>query len=236
MAHLWALLALLSLCITMCSHGPVLSTRSVDQQSCAPVVLYVDLDGVLQHSCVLHHPKRGIYLCPERAAGRSLFEWAHYLVQALEPHPEVRCVLSSSWCIWPGYRKTLERMPADLRSRFVGGTYHSKVHGTDVWARASFRDTPRWTQIWADVQRRRPRAWLAIDDDWQDWPSWARPNLVACDGEFGLSKESSRDELSAKLLGCVSAQGGNHCRNWLLLPTSQANPANGCKLTPPTDS
>ena len=29
----------------------------------------------------------------------------------------------------------------------------------------------RVMQVWSDVQRRRPRDWLALDDDWQDWPA-----------------------------------------------------------------
>jgi HAD domain in Swiss Army Knife RNA repair proteins len=168
----------------------------------ADVVLYVDLDGVVQHEYVMSHPRRGIYMCPQRAPGRTLFEWLPLLSDALAPFPGVRCVLSSSWCIRPGYAQTLKRFPEELRSRFIGGTFHRRVHGADPWLLESFRSTPRGLQIWADVQRRQPRQWLALDDDSDGWPTWARDNLVSCDGSLGLSSDTTREELMEKLKRC----------------------------------
>lgn len=169
------------------------------------VVLYVDLDGVLQHHHVLHHPKRGIYICPDIAPGRQLFEWAGYLEEALDPYPDVRCVLSSSWCVWPGYGKTMKRLPEGLRTRFIGGTFHRGIYGRDVWAVASFRQKPRWMQIWEDVQRRKPAYWLALDDDAAGWPAWMVDNLVACNSELGLSSPATRHTLAQRLRDVCSA-------------------------------
>lgn len=185
-------------------YVPVSKPRSAD------VVLYLDLDGVVQHESVLFHPKRGIYMSPVLAPGRVLFEWVHYLEAALEGFPTVALVLSSSWCVHPGYSKSLKRLPSSLRGRFIGGTYHSRVHGVDPWTLADFRQMSRGMQIWADVQRRMPRQWLALDDDPVGWPDWARDNLVECDGSAGLSSERVRRELQAKLNRCFEAlRGGN---------------------------
>nr|WP_315233988.1 HAD domain-containing protein [uncultured Albidiferax sp.] len=161
--------------------------------------MYLDLDGVVHHEAVLWHYRRGIHMSPTEALGRSLFEWVPFLEDALNPFPEVKLVLSSSWCINPGYGKTVKRFPQALQQRFVGGTYHKRVHAADPWAIASFRSMPRGQQVWADVQRRKPRAWIALDDDTEDWPASVIENLVACDGDTGLSSKSVRDELTEKL-------------------------------------
>lgn len=171
----------------------------------ADIVLYLDLDGVVQHEAVLFHPRRGIYMSPILAPGRMLFEWLPHLEALLEEFPSVALVLSSSWCVHPGYGQTLKRLPSSLSARFIGGTYHSRVHGVDPWTFSEFRQMPRGMQIWADVQRRKPRQWLAIDDDLQGWPVWARDNLVECDGTTGLSNEGVRHELREKLLRCFEA-------------------------------
>lgn len=164
-------------------------------------MLYLDLDGVVQHEAVLYDPRRGIYMSPAQV-GRVLFEWVPILEEILQPFPDVALVLSSTWCIRPGYSKTLELLPSSLRSRFIGGTYHRRIHGTDPASLSVFRDTARGLQIWADVQRRKPRQWLAIDDDVQDWPQWALEHLVACDGTTGLSDTRVQAELATKLARC----------------------------------
>ncbi len=166
---------------------------------CAEVVLYLDLDGVIHHEAVLWHPRRGIYMSPLGAVGRTLFEWVPILEEELAPYPSVALVLSSTWCIRPGYTHTLKRLPESLRARFIGGTYHKRVHGADPWNLASFRSTPRGMQILADVQRRKPSHWIALDDDIEDWPQSAMDNLVACEGTTELSNLEVRHELRRKL-------------------------------------
>lgn len=171
----------------------------------ADVVLYLDLDGVVQHEAVLYHPERGIYMSPILAPGHVLFEWIHHLESLLDEFPLVALVLSSSWCVHPGYSKTLKRLPVSLSRRFIGGTYHSRVHGRDPWSLEDFRHTPRGMQVWADVQRRRPHQWLALDDDPVGWPDWAQENLIECHGAKGLSSEEVRCELHAKLTRCFKS-------------------------------
>jgi len=165
----------------------------------ADLVLYVDFDGVLQHQSVFWHPRRGVFISQKEAPGHSLFEWTHHLEAALVNYPDVRLVLSSTWCIKPGYGKALKRLPIALRARFIGGTFHRRVHSADPWALDSFRRTPRWLQIWNDVKRRKPAHWLALDDDVGDWPAEHQSNLVACDGNTGLSCLRVQAELRDKL-------------------------------------
>jgi hypothetical protein len=153
---------------------------------------------------VLWHPSKGISMSTVLAPGRELFEWIHYLELALAPYPAIALVLSSTWCIRPGYAKTLKRLPESLRSRFIGGTFHRRVHGRDPWVRAVYQQAPRGMQIWEDVVRRKPRTWLALDDDLDGWPEWARDNLVACAGSTGLSDARVRTALSEKLQQCMS--------------------------------
>lgn len=185
--------------------SPTSTPSSVHVPRRADFLLYLDLDGVVQHEAVVWHPRRGIHVSSVLAPGHSLFEWVPLLVTALEPFPEVRIVLSSSWCIRPGYGRTLKRLPETLRQRFIGGTFHRRVHGADTWLQASFQNIPRGMQVWADVQRRRPRQWLALDDDVEGWPPWAQENLIACDGSTGLSSAPVLEEFAAKLKRCAAA-------------------------------
>jgi hypothetical protein len=162
----------------------------------------LDLDGVVQHEAVMSHPRRGIYMSPTLAPGRQLFEWVPLLVDALSPFPDTKLVLSSTWCIRPGYARTLKRLPQTLQSRFIGGTFHKRFHGADPWLLASFQSTPRGLQVWADVKRRNPKQWLALDDDTASWPAWAIENLIACNGETGLSDPLVVRRLRDKLEHC----------------------------------
>jgi len=179
--------------------GPLSPYIPASAPRSADVVLYLDLDGVVHHEAVLWHPRQGIYMSPYEAPDHALFEWLPILEEELAPYPSVALVLSSTWCIRPGYAKTLQRLPEQLRARFIGGTYHKRVHGADPWNQALFRSTPRGVQILADVQRRKPCHWVALDDDIEDWPQTAIGNLVACEGTTGLSDPKVRRELQHKL-------------------------------------
>jgi len=171
----------------------------------AEVLLYVDFDGVLHHEAVLWHHRRGIYMSQKEAAGRVLFEWVGFLESIALEFPHVGLVLSSTWCVRPGFGKALKFLPRTLAARFIGGTFHRRHHGADEWTLQAFRTTPRWKQILGDVERRQPRAWLALDDDVEDWPDHLRENLIACDGSTGLSSFSVREELEKKLRSFASS-------------------------------
>ena len=63
-------------------------------------------------------------------------------------------------------------------------------------------------QILADVQRRKPRHWIALDDDIEDWPPLAISNLVACDGTTGLSDPEVRHQLRQQLRQSATSMKG----------------------------
>lgn len=162
-------------------------------------VAYLDFDGVLHHEAVYISAKRGIYIDQSIAPGAALFEWAPILADALDPYPDIKLVLSTSWCRQPGFSRAKRRLPPELQQRVIGGTYHRRHHGADPWQRRDFAETPRAMQILADVKRRRPSAWIALDDDIDDWPGEYLTHLVACDGSRGLSSPETQRRLQDAL-------------------------------------
>lgn len=173
--------------------------RNARPLTVAEVVVYLDFDGVLHHEAVMLHPRRGVFMDPVEAPGRALFEWAHFLEAELAPFPDVRLVLSSSWCVQVGYRRAIRNLSPALQDRFIGGTFHKRHHTAEPGGLYEFQASTRWQQILADVARRRPGAWLALDDDVAGWPAQHSRNLVACEGSTGLSSEAVRAELRNKL-------------------------------------
>lgn len=155
------------------------------------MILYLDFDGVLHHENVLWHPKKGAYLCAP--TGHSLFQNADLLQEILAPYPDLRIVLSTSWVLRYGYTRTAKRLPVGLRERVVGATFHTAM------SQDTFRQLVRGRQVWADVARRLPRGWLALDDSYQDWPEWCLENLVRSDEVLGISNAAVQDELRQKL-------------------------------------
>jgi hypothetical protein len=156
-------------------------------------VLYLDLDGCLHPDAVYEKPGLGpfIFGYPDH----RLFEHARLLEDALAPYPCVRIVLSTSWV--RRYRGSIRRVsrgltPA-LRERVIGATFHSRM---DL---SVFADAPRGFQVWSDVLRRKPEAWLALDDDFENWPSWCEDRLVRTDPILGISAPGALAQLKEKL-------------------------------------
>ena len=74
-------------------------------KGCGELILYLGIGGVLHHDYEYKAP---------------LFGWAHFLVETLEPYLGVKLVLSSSWCLQPGFSRTIKRLPEQLRSCAIG--------------------------------------------------------------------------------------------------------------------
>jgi hypothetical protein len=164
------------------------------------LVLYVDFDGVLHHQNCLWHPRKGAYLhAPE---GYTLFQHAPLLAELLEPFPEVQIVLSTSWTLQYGLSGAAKRLPEALRERVIGGTFHSRhMH------RAEFQfEKSRGQQVYEDVQRRRPRDWLALDDTNEGWPPEARGHFIQTDENEGISAPEVLFEIKEKLLEMAGEQ------------------------------
>jgi len=163
-------------------------------------VLYLDFDGVLHHEDICLNTKRGLYFGSNAQTHGArydhthrLFEHALLLAKLLEPHPNVQIVLSTSWVRWRGYEHARDRLPAELARRCVGATFHKQMN------RDAFLQMPRGLQIWLDVERRQPSAWLAIDDDHSDWPDWCQNRLVRSDDNWGINQPEVLSALKAEL-------------------------------------
>ena len=156
--------------------------------------LYLDFDGVLHPDSVYVTPKRGVHLPFDlEHAGHTLFEHARLLEELLEPYPTVRIVLSTSWVRHHGFSRTANRLPVGLRERVVGATYHAHME------RLEFDSLDRGMQVWADVLRRKPRVWLAVDDTDEGWPKDSRVNLVLTHPTYGIGHAPTRVELVDRL-------------------------------------
>jgi len=163
--------------------------------------LFLDYDGVL-------HPDAAYLIsgCPVLKAEGELFMWAPVLVELLRPYPEIKIILSTSWVRVLGFGKACNFLPLELRSKVIGGTWHSAMgrhaegaHRTDIsW----FVELSRYQQIARYISRAGVRTsnWLAIDDDADGWADTQRERLVETDGEVGLSSSLAQNELRAKLI------------------------------------
>jgi len=161
-------------------------------------ILYLDYDGVL-HPDAVFRTRNGIELLHH--PDHELFENVALLEEVLEPYPDIRIVLSTSWLLLEGgYEMTKGRLSAELQGRCVGGTFHRR-ETRKSW----FQTIPRPEQVLADVKRRQPTAWLAVDD-WQDgWPNWAEKHLVPTDSVLGIAAPVVLAELKAKLAATFGA-------------------------------
>ncbi len=154
-------------------------------------VIYLDFDGVLHHENVLWHPNVGAYLsAPD---GYVLFQHAQLLENILAPYPNLMIVLSTTWVIRYGCTQAAKNLRPALRSRVIGATYNSRMNLD------AFRDTPRGQQVWNDVSRRKPRMWIAVDDNAEGWPEHALEHLVLTHKYQGISDPDVLERLTEKL-------------------------------------
>ncbi len=119
-------------------------------------------DGVLHHENVRVSNKSGPFILAHERY--TLFQHAELLASLLEPYPSVQIVLSTSWAVRYGVADAAKRLPTALQDRVIGGTYHTRhMH------KLEFQEMHRGQQVVADVQRRLPRDWIALDDDQEGW-------------------------------------------------------------------
>lgn len=159
------------------------------------MILFLDFDGVLHPDAVYLRQSGHIEL---RAEG-ALFMWADRLAAALQPHPDVRIVLSTSWVRNIGFHRTRKALPTDLAARVVGATWHS---GMDKgWLDyIPWDNQTRYEQIQAYLSRlSAPARWIAVDDDAQGWAATDFHRLIKTDPNLGLSAPETLAELTSKL-------------------------------------
>jgi hypothetical protein len=156
-------------------------------------VLFLDFDGVL-------HPDE-VYITasgPQLRVEGKLFMWATVLEAELEPYPDLKIVLSTSWVRKLGFSRAKKRLSPAIQNRIVGSTWHSSM--AKVWADQIWWDeTSRHGQILRFVARARITQWLALDDDAEMWPVTDLHRLVLMDGKQGLSNEQAVAELRSRL-------------------------------------
>ena len=160
-------------------HGHNTTIRGNVPRGAGALVLYLDFDGVLHHENCLWHPRRGAYLdAPE---GHVLFQHADLLAQVLEPYPQWKIVLSTSWVRTYSCFGAAKRLPVSLRERVIGATFHSEMN------ESGFQSLPRGLQVCNDVERRKPRKWIALDDDASGWPMWSIGHFIQTDQVLGIT-------------------------------------------------
>jgi hypothetical protein len=155
-------------------------------------ICYLDFDGVLHDSSVWLTHDQGIVI---DTPGRRLFEWEFILVDLLTPYPDVRIVLSTSWVTAKGFNFAKGRLNSLIRTRVVGATFDERLMSDE-----EFKMKPRGAQIAADVGRRQPVDWFAIDDDGFGWPAWAQDKLVLTKGGAGLTELAVQEEIRERLV------------------------------------
>ena len=164
-------------------------------------ICYVDFDGVVHPADVLSRRKTGPYVASP--PGHSLFEHAPLLEELLAPYSDIRIVLSTTWVRVYGFSRAAKRLPPGLRSRVIGATFHRHMD------KEAFVNMSRGAQVWADVVRRRPRDWLALDDTYDGWPEHCIDHFIATDEVLGISEPKVLDRIVRKLaaLGRIDRDG-----------------------------
>ena len=161
------------------------------------MILFLDFDGVL-------HPDAA-YLVKGRPTLKGegeLFMWAPLLIKALADFPKVQIVLSTSWARELSFNRARRWLPAELRARVIGSTWHS----TMSFKREGFRSLATWwdeAMRYQQIKRYAGRAgltdWVAIDDQPEGWGADDLDKLVHIDGETGLSDPVALALLVARL-------------------------------------
>lgn len=155
------------------------------------VVLYQDFDGVLHHGEVYWKKNVGAYI--KAAPQYTLFQHAALLERLLDPFPQVRLVLSTSWVVRYGYWKAKKRLPQGLQDRCIGATFGYHIKG-NAW-----HDLSRGEQVSRDAEKRQLTRWFALDDDAAGWPSATRTNLIQTDYQEGIGPMHIQNAICERL-------------------------------------
>jgi len=154
-------------------------------------ILYLDYDNVL-HGEVRRYREPPILRL--ETPGQLLFQNAPILEALLEPYADVKIVLSTSWVRVFGFDRARAYLPPALSQKVIGATFHRRH-----MRKEEFSQLARYAQIFADVGRRRPSAWLAIDDEVDGWPAHAISHLVPMPPVLGLGCPTATSALKLRL-------------------------------------
>jgi hypothetical protein len=158
-------------------------------------ILYLDYDGVLHPADVRVtkvEPAQPRVYVGGQPTDHPLFEHATLLERILEPFPNVRISLSTSWVRMLGYEVAVQQLPPGLRARVAGTIWQGFL--------LQFPPHTRHDAITTDVEERGVGRWLALDDDVEGWPAERRHLVVAPTNNWhGLGGPGVAEELAAAL-------------------------------------
>jgi hypothetical protein len=140
-------------------------------------VIFADYDGVFHPVSDLHWFSMGLPVdtCIQR--GR-LFRWALILHEILDPHPDVRIVVHSSWRLLH---------PEEKVKSLLGPLADRVIHVIS-------REYDRGEGVAAYISENKIVDYVILDDR-PDWFAPGTPRLVVCDPETGISNEQVRAQL-----------------------------------------
>jgi hypothetical protein len=140
-------------------------------------IIFADYDGVFHPVSDLQYFSLGLPtdVCIER--GR-LFRWTSILHDMLEPHPNVRIVVHSSWRLLH---------PEEKVKSLLGPLSERVIH---IISRAY----DRGAGIAAYVAEHQLKDYLILDDHPECFPT-GMPGLVICDSEIGIYDQQVRSRL-----------------------------------------
>ncbi len=156
-------------------------------------VLYLDFDGVLHPADVRVSPtdRRPQVYMRGQPTDHPLFEHLQLLERLLEPYPQLRIILSTSWVREFNYEFALGQLTPSLQARVIGATLYPAP--------------TRYYCIQIDVEERRIQQWLALDDDLNCWPESEMARVVApTDRLLGLAQPGVAEQLSTALAALCS--------------------------------
>lgn len=173
-------------------------------------VIYLDFDGVLHPEDVRRDSRGRIFILSTDNAGKKikstkrLFENCQLLELALQPYPQVRIVLSTSWVkALRSYSKARSRLSKGLKDRTIGATFHSAMvfeKYSPYASNCAYDSQKRFEQILRDVDSRGVKSWLAIDDDDTDLPLVLRErHFIVPKTDQGLAEQAIYNDLKEKL-------------------------------------
>ena len=162
-------------------------------------ILFLDYDGVLHEDAVFLEKRR-----PVLRTDGELFMWSHHLVRELEPYPDIRIVLSTSWVRIRGFSRAKDVLPQPLRDRVIGATWHSSMgrseHGGFRLVSTWWDEATRYQQIARCVQRARLSQWIAIDDNGLGWADEHVDKLILTSPNKGISDPVALIKLRTQLI------------------------------------
>ena len=161
------------------------------------MILFLDFDGVLHGNDVglelnvrdeasmqslTEEQRRFITRDGRLIVGENLFEHADRLAVALEPHPGVRIVISSTWRIHFELDELQRFLPPALADRVIGIT-------PQFFSRDGVSQRLREIALYFSRSNRVLEPWIALDDhDWLfSYGEGISPYLILLDGKEGFT-------------------------------------------------